>query len=337
MAKRKKLRAALIGFGGMGHFHSTCYAKQKNLDLVAICDSDPAAFKKAEAEINIGKSGKTELGGIKHCYSYEELIKTVEFDILDICLPCHLHAEYAIRAMKDGYHVICEKPMARTVKDAQKMIRTSKKTGKKLMIAQCLRFMPSYQFMKEACDDGRYGKLLRLDMRRNGSLPGQEWYRDAKRSGGALLDLHLHDTDYINYLLGVPAGVQTFGITRNTGGIDDLMTNYEYPEGPIANSEGSWCKGSWCCSTIGVFENATVELIGTDKVKVFRLDVKGCEEFEFKKESNPYFNEIAYFAECVLKDQDPVRCMPESTLASIRIAAAEEKSAFARGKKIALA
>ncbi len=338
MAKSKKLKAALIGFGGMGHFHSTCYPKQKNLELVAICDSNPEAFKKAEAEINIGASGKTDLSSIKHCYSYEELIKTVEFDVLDICLPCHLHAEYAIRAMKDGYHVICEKPMARHAKDAEKMIQTSHKTGKKLMIAQCLRFMPSYQFLKEAYDNGTYGKLLRLDMRRNGSLPGQAWYRDAKCSGGALLDLHLHDTDYINYLLGAPASVQTFGVTRNTGGIDDLMTNYEYPEGPIANSEGSWCKGVWHDSTIAVFENVTVDVRGTDTVKIYRLDVKGCEEIKFKKNvSNPYFNEIAYFAECILKNQDPVRCMPESTLLSIRIAAAEEKSAFARGKKVTLA
>lgn len=338
MAKSKKLKAALIGFGGMGHFHSTCYAKQKNLELVAICDQDPESFKKTEEEINIGASGKTDLSKIKQCYSYEELIKNVDFDVLDICLPCPLHAEYAIRAMKDGYHVICEKPMARNTKDAMQMIRTSKKTGKKLMIAQCLRFMPSYQFMKEALDNGTYGKLLRLDMRRCGSLPGQAWYRDPAQSGGALLDLHLHDTDYINYLLGVPASVQTFGIARDTGGIDDLMTNYEYPEGPVANSEGSWCKGTWACSTIGVFEKATVEIYGTNTVKVFRLDVKGCEEHKFaEKDANPYFNEIAYFAECILKNQDPVRCMPESTLTSIRIAEAEEKSARARGKKVALA
>ena len=81
-----------------------------------------------------------------------------------------------------------------------------------------------------------------------------------------------------------------------------------------------------------------MEIYGTNTVKVFRLDVKGCEEIKFKKsESNPYFNEIAYFAECILKNQDPVRCMPESTLTSIRIAEAEEKSARARGKKVALA
>ena len=102
----KKLRAALIGFGGMGHFHSSCYPKQKNVELVAICDIDPKKFEQDKAEINLGKSEKTELDSIAKYASYEELTEKADFDMLDICLPCHLHAEYAVRAMKDGYHVL---------------------------------------------------------------------------------------------------------------------------------------------------------------------------------------------------------------------------------------
>ena len=249
--------------------------------------------------------------------------------MLDICLPCHLHAEYAVRAMKDGYHVLCEKPMARTVAQADRMIRVARETGRKLMIAQCLRFAPNLVRLKEMVEKKEFGKLLRLDMRRNGSLPKNAWYRDPAKSGGALLDLHLHDTDYINFVLGVPESVRTYGIVRDTGGIDDLMTAYQYTNGPVANSEGSWCKGTWKCSIVAVFKKATVEVSKYDKLSVFRVDQE-VEEILFDKNTNPYFNEIAYFAECILKNRDPEKCMPQSTRDSIRIAAAEERSSRAK-------
>ena len=327
----EKLRAALIGFGNMGHFHAACYAKQKNVELVAICDIDKKKFEQEKVAINLGESGRTDLSKTDKFTSYEEMTARVQFDMLDICLPCHLHAEYAVRAMKDGYHVLCEKPMARTLQQADRMIRVARETNRKLMIAQCLRFAPNLNKLKDFVETGKYGRLLRLDMRRNGTLPANEWYRDSKKSGGALLDLHLHDTDYVNYLFGMPQSVRTYGITRDTGGIDDLMTAYMYKRnGPMVNSEGSWCKGAWFCSIIAVFQKATVEAEGFNKLKIFLPGRKEPEEIKFEKNSDPYSNEIGYFAECIVKDREPEQCLPGSTRDSIRIAAAEERSARSR-------
>ena len=101
-----KIRAAIIGYGGMGHFHANCYPKQKYVELVAICDADPQRFKQETVEINTGKSDKFDLRTVRTYRSYEELKKNETFDMLDICLPCHLHAECAVRAMEDGYHVL---------------------------------------------------------------------------------------------------------------------------------------------------------------------------------------------------------------------------------------
>lgn len=329
----KKIRAALIGFGGMGHFHASSYAKQKNVELVAICDIDKKKLEQEKEEINLGESGKTDLSKIAKFTSYEALKENAQFDMLDICLPCYLHAEYAVKAMTDGYHVLCEKPMARTLAQADRMIRISRETDRKLMIAQCLRFAPNLDKLKEFVDTGKYGRLLRLDMRRNGALPAQKWYHDHKKSGGALLDLHLHDTDYINYVFGMPQAVQTYGVTRETGGIDDLMTAYIFKKnGPVVNSEGSWCKGSWCCSIIAVFQKATVEAKGFAELNVYYPGQKEPEVIKFEKNSNPYFNEIGYFAECILKNREPEQCLPVSTRDSIRIAAAEERSARSRRK-----
>ena len=317
----------------MGHFHANCYRQQKHVELTAICDIDPLSFKQETAEINTGKSEKFDLKTVRTCASYEELRDNVDFDMLDICLPCHLHAKYAIRAMEDGYHVLCEKPMARSSAQADRMIRAAHATGRKLMIAQCVRFAETHNFLKEAYEKKTYGKLLRMDFRRNSAMPAaRPWYRDPKKSGGALLDLHLHDTDFIHYMLGMPDAVQTYGIVRDTGGIDDLMTAYQYKKnGPVVNSEGSWCKGSWYCSIIAVFQKATVEACGFNLLKIYPVGGKP-EEIKFEKNSNPYFNEIAYFAECILKDRNPEQCLPQSTRNSIRIAAAEERSARSRRK-----
>ena len=131
----KKLKVALIGFGGMGHFHATQYADQKNCKLIAIVDHCPKRFKELSASINLGKSEDMNLRGIKQYATYEELMANEKPDVLDICLPGHLHAEYAIRAMKDGMDVICEKPMARTVAQADQMLKTAKATGRHFMIA----------------------------------------------------------------------------------------------------------------------------------------------------------------------------------------------------------
>ena len=329
----KKIRAALIGFGGMGHFHASCYAKQKNVELVAICDIDKKKLEQEKEAINLGESGKTDLSRVAKYTSYEEMKAKEQFDMLDICLPCYLHAEYAVRAMKDGYHVLCEKPMARTLQQADRMIRVARETGRKLMIAQCLRFSPNLNKLKEFVDTGKYGRLLRLDLRRNGALPSQKWYRDPKKSGGALLDLHLHDTDYVNYLFGMPQAVQTYGVARDTGGIDDLMTAYIFKKnGPVVNSEGSWCKGSWFSSIIAVFQKATVEAKGFNELNIYKLDQKEPEVIKFEKNDNPYFNEIAYFSECIVKNREPEQCLPRSTRDSIRIAAGEERSARSRRK-----
>ena len=329
----KKLRAAIIGYGGMGHFHASCYPEQENIELVAICDTDKSKFAQTSTSINIGDSGKSDLKNVVFCSSYSELVKKVKFDVLDICLPCHLHAKYAIQAMKDGFHVLCEKPMARTATQAEKMIQASKETGKRLMIAQCLRFNPAFIRLKEMYHSQEFGKLLRLDMRRNSAMPPNAWYHDPKKSGGALLDLHLHDTDLVNYIFGMPDAVQTFGIVRDTGGIDDLLTNYIFENGPVINAESSWCRASWFSSHIAIFEKATVEF-SKPEIKIHRTGKES--EIIPMTGPNNYFREIACFAKNVIEDAPFDICSVESTLNSIKIAMAEERSARRNGKRISL-
>ena len=137
-----------------------------------------------------------------HLYTdFDEMIANEELDYVDIALPTYLHSYYAIKALNAGKHVLCEKPMAINPTQCRMMIDAAKANGKKLMIAQCLRFWPAYETLKHYVDSGDFGKPVFCYFFRGGGWPKwsyQDWLLDETRSGGCLLDQHVHDVDTIN-------------------------------------------------------------------------------------------------------------------------------------------
>jgi len=334
MATGKKiLKAAILGFGGMGHCHAAQYGEQKDVKLVAVCDIDPTKFKLNNVALNFGNSGKTSMETLRCYTSYEDLIKAEpDLDYIDICLPSDLHCEYSCRAMNDGFHVLCEKPMALNSADCDKMIKTSHDTGKLLMIAQCLRFDAIFNKIRQAYESGKYGKLLRLSLKRMGSFPGG-WFREVKRSGGALMDLHIHDADFILSMLGTPASLIARGVVVKSGGIDDLSVDFIYPNGPIVAAESSWARGEWQCGMAAIFEDATLYASG-DCLTIYQMDQK-LKKVK-SKAKNCYFNEIAYFAKCVKQGRRPAIAAIESTRDTIRVLELENQSALNNYQELTL-
>ena len=133
-------------------------------------------------------------------------------------------------------------------------------------------------------------------------------------------------------MLGTPDSVLTAGISRVTAGIDDLVTIYQFKNGPVVTSESSWCRAQWGASVAAMFEKATMEIHGV-KVLVAK-EGKKTEEIDCTG-TNGYAGEIAYFCKCILSKKRPSVCYIESKRESIRIALAEEKSAFS-GRKVSL-
>lgn len=327
----KKIKAALIGFGGMGHCHSAQYSGQKDIELVALCDISQDALNKPIGE---SEADKAVYDAAVKCSSFEELLeKCPDFDYLDICLPTYLHKEYAIRAMRAGYHVLCEKPMALSTPDCDEMIAISYETGKFLMIAQCLRFSAQYLYIKDLIDSQRYGKLLSISMQRNNCLPNG-WFRDEKLSGGALMDLHLHDIDFLQFALGMPEAVYSIGVTAGSGGIDDCTSIYYYPNGLKTVASGGWAHTKFSSSATAVFEKSNFELVGNDLARCYKNDP--TETIEFPADTpNMYFREIEYFGECIIKGERPTVATMESTRNSITLIEKELES-IRLGKKVSL-
>ena len=215
------LRVGIIGMGHMGERHINSYKNINNVEVRAVNDVRINELKK-----------KFDLEGIKTYEKLDDLLNDKDIDFVDICLPTFLHKEYTIKALDCGKHVICEKPMAMNVEECDAMIEAQKKSGKFLMIAQCIRFWQEYEILKDYVSKNKFGRLMSLYLLRACQTPSwswNNWLAQGSKSGGAILDLHVHDVDMVNYLLGMPEAVYSVGANAIKGGrIDILSTQYLY-------------------------------------------------------------------------------------------------------------
>ena len=241
-----KLKVGIIGLGSMGSTHLDIYSKIKEVEVIAIADSIQSRLDgSSKAEGNISgqaEGGVTGLSAIKYLDGME-LIENPDIDIVDICVGTDLHFTFVEAALSKGKHVLVEKPLARTYDEAKKIIQLAEQSSKYVMSAMCLRYWPAWVFLKEAIDSNAYGKCLSLNFKRQTSFPGGAFYSDHNQCGGALLDLHVHDTDFVNYCLGLPEAVFSQGYKGPSGGIDHIATHYIYNQSdlsPLVSSEGSW-------------------------------------------------------------------------------------------------
>ena len=329
----KKLKIALIGFGGIARAHYSGYLtlleKNAPFTLVAACDVNPAQFDRF-LKINTATEPVKLDPSVRTYTNVDDLLANEDFDMADICLPSYLHCEYTVKCLRAGKHVLCEKPMALSSAQCEEMIATAKECGKQLMIAQCLRFHPDYLYLKKAVEEGTYGKLLHLEMNRLSAYPiwGYEnWFSFTEKSGGCILDMHIHDIDMARFLLGEPQAVSTVasdGISR----WQRENTRLYYPDGLTVIANGSWSetRGTpFVESYRAVFEHATIIHDPGEKLKLYR---------EGEEVSNPetpeidaYAAEIEYFIHIVLEEKENTVNPPESAANTVRLIEALRKSA----------
>jgi len=271
-------RVGIIGIGMMGSTHLDAYSKLDNAEVVAVADLI-AERREGRATVGGNVEGQSQ-GGIDFSAfrKYDEGMKLIadpEIDLIDICLPTPLHADYAIAALASGRHVLTEKPFARTSEQGMRLVAAAKESKGLLMCAMCMRFWPGWTWLKERIDDQAYGKVLAAQFRRMTSHPGGSFYSDGEACGGAILDLHIHDADFIQYCFGRPQGVFSRGYARDTSHIDHVTTHYLYDDIPLVTAEGGWALqpgfGFEMQYTVN-FEQATAVFDLARKVEGCRVD-----------------------------------------------------------------
>lgn len=329
------VKVAIVGAGFMGGMHAEVYRNLDKARLTAIVDIDLE-----KARLLADKYRVTAYS------SLEEVLNQGDIDAIDICLPTFLHKEYVIKAARLGKDILCEKPMALTVKDAEEMIQAVKKAKVKLMIAQVIRFWPEYVKLKKIHQSGELGRLLSITLTRLASTPNwawDNWLADVKRSGGALLDLHIHDTDYLLYLLGKPLSL----ISRVSPArlkYAHVFTTFTFPDKVIAFVEGGWDMPDnfpFTMAYTALFEKGAVEFNSRHEktLAIYRPGkeieyptVKPELEAAVSGEGNiadlgGYFSEIKYFINCLENNEEPTQASAQSARDSLRIALDEMKSA----------
>lgn len=206
---RDKIKIGIVGGKFAGNFHAEVWALIPDAQIFAIADLDDEARKSFREKYSVKQEYKT----------YQELVTDNEIDVVDICLPNFLHAEVAISAMEAGKHVICEKPIATTLADAEKIAAVQKKTGRYYFYAEDWIFAPALVRAKEIIKEGGIGKPLYCKGKEahNGShSPFAQTIKFC--GGGAVLHLGIHVAGFFYDLFGMPdsaVGVCNEGLGGN--------------------------------------------------------------------------------------------------------------------------
>ena len=329
------IKVGVIGLGMMGSTHLDVYEGLDDAQIVALSDIDPdrlSGQSLAKGNIDGMAQGGFDIvnASVKRYDEGKKLIRDKEIDLVDICLPTPMHVEFGRGALKAGKHVMIEKPVARSTRQARSLYSTIEKHPDQVaMVGMCIRFWPGWDWLKQAIDEKRYGKVLSASFQRLSNHPGGPFYSDGEQCGGALLDLHIHDTDFIYHCFGMPQSVTSFGYSNITSAIDHVVTRYEFEEVPIVMAEGGWTMtegfGFKMSYTVN-FERATAvyDLAAGEPLMLYEKDQKP-QAITVANELGQKF-EIMYLLDCITHGRKPKRVTVEDAINALKIVEAEQKS-----------
>jgi predicted dehydrogenase len=322
----------MVGLGFMGATHLAAYQKIPDISIggVVTQSNRSLADHLAQAGGNLNRPAtKFDFAGVHQYNDWRELLKDPSYDLIDICSPTDLHAEVAITALSSGKHVFCEKPMALTAAECDRMIEAATKNNRVLMIGHVLRFWPEYRVLHDFVKQGKYGKVREARLERSCGVPDwSHWLPVEARSGGALIDLLVHDIDQALSLFGVPEHVAAVALGEH----DAVKAVLSYPEGVEVKIEGGWLQSGspFYMGFEARTEKALLELSGEG---FFLDDGSGRKKAEPPVE-DAYDREIGYFIECCRTGASPDVCPPEQSAQAIKIALLLRESRSRKGETI---
>jgi predicted dehydrogenase len=242
------VRVGLAGVGFMGWIHYLAYQRSDKAKLCAFSSRDD---KKRVGDWrgikgNFGPPGEQiDVASMKTFATTEEMVRDPDLDVIDICLPPHLHVDAAIAAIENGKHVFCEKPLALNTVDCDKILAAAKMHGRLVMVAQVLPYIGPYAYAARIAASGEYGKPTGGYFKRIISNP--DWipdFFDPDRVGGPLVDLHVHDAHFVRLLFGMPTKVYSRGSTKgNVAKFCHTIFEFADPSIAVAASSGTIDQG----------------------------------------------------------------------------------------------
>lgn len=296
--RNRKLKMLLIGAGFMGREHLSSIQNSATVEYTGIIDKNQAAAEKLAIEF-----------GIKSFISIDDAIKHISADAVDVCVPTVFHIDVVREAAAHGLHVLCEKPLALTIETALEIKKIASESNIKIMVAQVLRFWPEYVYAVNTAKNGTYGKILAIDCKRLSSRPAwNSWMTKQEIGGGAVLDLQIHDIDFIYQMLGKPDSIDSIGRSFD-GTVNSIHNKLIYSSGISVFNEASFAMPQSYPFRMYFqieFEKAVMEMDfwrpKSEKLKIFPEN--GNSFTPALSGKNAYTEEIIYFAENILANKN---------------------------------
>lgn len=330
---RTRTRIAVLGAGFMGGTHARAYAKLSHVEIAAIHARSADRAQPLADEL-----------GTTFAESLDPILADDSIEAVDICLPTPEHRPALEAALAAGKHVLLEKPLALTEQDARAMVDLATASDRVVMVAHVLRFWPEYVELKRIVDSGALGRPLAAYATRRQPFPAwSKQFGQAAQTGGAIIDMLVHDYDALNWLLGTPCTVTAHALRNDrSDGLDQAQILIGYDGAQAVSDGGMMMPESYpFTSALDVLcERGAIEYhfraggrsfeIGepTNTLTIYHED--GDPETLEVEQADPYENEVAYFIDCVRSGTLAVRATPADALAALRVALAARASAERR-------
>jgi predicted dehydrogenase len=233
------VKIGLIGTGFVADLHAAAARMVPDVELVAVASPTPGKAAHFARE-----------RGIPHAFEdYRELLRLKDVQLVTLALPNHLHAQACLDAAQAGKHVVCEKPLCRSLEEADRMIEACRRAGVLLLYAEELCFAPKYVRAKQLADEGALGRVFLVKQSEEHFGPHSPWFWDVSQSGGGvLLDMGCHSIEFARWVFGKPkvksvwAAMSTHVHGERTRGEDHSLCVVEYETGQVGLAENSWAK-----------------------------------------------------------------------------------------------
>jgi UDP-N-acetylglucosamine 3-dehydrogenase len=320
------MRIGILGTN-FGKRHAEIFASFPDVDVLGIAGRN--ALKTKEAAHALGVASYTDPF---------ELVNHPELDAIDICLPTNLHAQYSTAALAQGKHVFCETPVAYHLAEAEQMAQAAAASGKMLLVALFDRFQADYRYIHDFIEAGHLGRpRVVFANRRTASVWGSGWNENF------ILDLMIHDIDYVYWLLGKPLAVtgRALGKAENGWGQVWIALEYEAASAVIEGSGIMPLSFPFSTSLRVVGEEGAIDLnwywggnFPISEVKYYPQ--KGEPEILSIQGYDPYEAECRYFVDCVQGKADPSLLGISAACGSLNIAQAARESLENNGERIEL-
>jgi len=328
------MKIGILGAGAMGNAHVNGFRSlgRQNGEYTAICDIDEPKCR-----------AFAEKYGLKAYFDLDEMLADGEVDIVDICLPSFMHEEFAVRVADAGKHILLEKPIAFTMEAARNIYAAAERNNVRIMVAQVLRFWPEYLKIKEIYEAGEIGDIVTIYAARLGQMvTWGEWYKDPEKSGETLMNLTLHDIDFLHFMLGKPKSVYSAGRKDHMDNYNDVMNIFKFSNGVNVMVDGSFSMTAGypftmrmrVLGTRGTLEFTFIsgENIGPDSTSslvMYKPD-DGGKKVDVK-EYDAYGREIQYFLDCI-ESGKPTDAVSKESILTVLSSVIAAKASLADGQ-----